>query len=212
MLSTRFRCIFVRISKVASTSIQAAFTTPRNPWEALKIRFLERGEFHVKHHDIQHYQKAYPDTFDSYFKFSFVRNPWDRMHSQYRYQRFNLNRETAQCSFDDWLKKCKDSLDDPNGFLFGRNRHNFLLHIGNQTDWLKIDGQLRVDFIGRYESLQEDFDRMCSQQKWQVRLPKLNETKSKRETYVSQYTNWSSELISQWCADDIREFGYSFGA
>lgn len=210
MLSTRYQCIYVRVSKAASSSIQQAFRQPNSIMDYLKHILFERGEFDMKHHDLAHYSKTYPDYFQEYYKFSFVRNPWGRIFSQYRYHRYNLKSPEAQCSFEDWVKKCLEAYNSPEEYLFGRNRHIFIRHITNQLDWFIVEGKLTMDFIGRYESLNEDFDKICKSRSWNLRLPRINTTKAEDEDYIEHYTPELVDIVGQLHSKDLEEFGYRF--
>src|SRR5258707_7699115 len=61
-----FRCIFIHIPKTAGTSLS----------QALFGR-------HSRHIPYIEYEKGNPRKFRQYFKFTFVRNPWDRLVSTY---------------------------------------------------------------------------------------------------------------------------------
>jgi hypothetical protein len=81
------------------------------------------------------------------FKFSFVRNPFTRILSEYRYRNYFSHR-----SFKDFVlnKLPKPGWDDK------------YRHVMPQYDMLyDRDGRLLVDFVGRFESLQQDFDQVC---------------------------------------------------
>ena len=74
MISTRHRCIFVHIPKTAGTSVEAALG-----W------FTEYTRGAQDHRSIRKLREAItPDEFCTYFKFTFVRNPWDRVVSWYK--------------------------------------------------------------------------------------------------------------------------------
>jgi sulfotransferase famil protein len=66
MISDRHKFIFVHIQKTGGTSIEKVF----EPLADLR-------DVPFKHASAAHYRESFPDQFDSYFKFSFVRNPWD---------------------------------------------------------------------------------------------------------------------------------------
>lgn len=201
MISHRYRCIFVTVSKVASTSIRLAFKE-RN-------RFFDGGEFKAQHNTITYYKEKYPRKFDQYYKFAFVRNPWDRIYSQFLYQKQKRQLEVAQCSFQDWLKKCEDALVDERRFLFARNREIFVHHLTNQLDWLTIDGDISVDFIGRFENLDADFCKICEAIHVDIALPKKN-TSKRVTSYKDDYSDWAVELVGQWHSKDLEYFGYSY--
>jgi hypothetical protein len=60
------QCIFIHIPKAAGTSVA--------------LTLFEQGSRHVPWFD---YYYANPEKFRSYYKFSFIRNPWDRLASTY---------------------------------------------------------------------------------------------------------------------------------
>ncbi len=201
MLFDRYQCIFVRISKVASTSVLNAFQAKKVP--------NDTGEFDLKHHDITFYKEKYPDVFDSYFKFAFVRNPWDRIYSQYNYVKNTLKMEIAQHGFENYLLMCEEALNSK-AFLFGRDREIFVRHMTNQLEWLMIDNKLQVDFIGRYENIEEDFVYVNKQLKNDLILPYNNKSLKKREDYHLAYNDRTIELVAKWHSKDIEYFKYDF--
>jgi hypothetical protein len=85
--------------------------------------------------------------FDAYFKFSFVRNPWSRVVSIYKYL-WQLNRHDLD--FKPFVFSCLEDLLSSGD-----------LHVLPQTDYVYSQGRLAVDFIGKFEQLQEDFNRIC---------------------------------------------------
>ncbi|HVY70418.1 MAG TPA: sulfotransferase family 2 domain-containing protein, partial [Verrucomicrobiae bacterium] len=91
------RCIFVHIPKNAGNSIYSAFGTG---WH--------------NHKDLAGYEREMePVAFESYYKFTIVRNPWERMLSEYNFQRkksrpsasklFLFNSNGKVRSFREWL-------------------------------------------------------------------------------------------------------------
>lgn len=201
MLFDRFQCIFVRISKVASTSILNAFLQQKTTEDT--------GNFDWMHHDLQHYHDSYPNVFDSYFKFAFVRNPWDRIYSQYRYLRYNRNEPFAQATFRDFILACED-FRQRDACLFGRNSHIFRRHTGNQLDWLTVNGVERVDFIGRFENLQADFAAIARRLGVELHLAHDNQSAHPAANYHAAYDPQTSELVASWHSKDIERFGYVF--
>ncbi|WP_156427486.1 sulfotransferase family 2 domain-containing protein [Thiohalocapsa sp. ML1] len=207
MLSMRHQCIFVRVSKAASTSVQDAFKADTRPGDG--------GYFDIKHHTLDWYRANYPDHFPHFYKFTFVRNPWDRIYSQYRFQRHVMIHKLpemfafAQCSFRDWLLQCADAYAVPNRFLFGVDRAIFGRHLTNQLDWVTLDGEIAVDFIGRFEHLDADFAKVCEALGAPLALPKHNVTPSSND-YRDAYDDETRALVAQWHARDIAHFGYTF--
>jgi hypothetical protein len=77
-----------------------------------------------------------------------------------------------------------------------------------QKDFIYDNNELLVDFVGRYESLDNDFNEICSRIGISVSLPKLNVSNTK--PYQSYYSEKSKELVKEAFEPDIRTFNYEF--
>ena len=83
--------------------------------------------------------------------------------------------------------------------------------VASQTEWLKnTRGRVSLDFIGRFENLQEDFDSICD--KIGKKKIKLLEAKklNKRPHYSSFYDDESMGIIERLYKDDIKRFNYEY--
>jgi hypothetical protein len=104
-------------------------------------------------------------------------------------------------------------------------------HIMPQTKMLYDEtGKLQVDFVGKFETLQQDFDRVCQHLGFdESNLPHVNSSdKKSRElrrrvrnflrrngesdfhSYVEFYDDETRELVSNLYRSDIENFDYSF--
>ena len=70
------------------------------------------------------------------------------------------------------------------------------------------NGKVMVDFLGRYERLEQDFAAACDRIGIAPRLPHLN--KSDRNSYQIYYTPETRDIVATLCRRDIELFGYSF--
>jgi hypothetical protein len=70
------------------------------------------------------------------------------------------------------------------------------------------NGTLLVNFVGRYENLTQDFQKICEQIGVQASLPRLNVSKTR--PYQEYYTPETIELVRRTFAPDIEMFGYEF--
>jgi len=78
-----------------------------------------------------------------------------------------------------------------------------------QVDWLKdTEGRVSMDFIGKFESINKDFDHIKSVIGLNVTLPHLNA--SNRASYQSYYDDETRDIVAKWFHEDIAEFGYRF--
>ena len=227
MICRPFKCLFVHVPKTAGQSVEQFFMDRMgldwdsdraevllgdNPdttrgtqklahlsaWEYVNDGFIERGEF------------------DSLFRFSFVRNPFERIVSEYRYRNYFHHR-----SFRDFVlhKLPQPGWDDK------------YRHVMPQFDMLHDpEGRLMVDFVGRFETLQKDFDKVCH---WlgleDSKLPHRNPSNKKsrnlkrklrnalffngegrKEHWTEFYDQRTLEAVSRLYEKDIEAFGYRF--
>ncbi len=139
------------------------------------------------------------------FTFSFVRNPWDRLVSAYHFWRPDRELRTrgshsdwdprAPLSFGEWVQALVDR---------GRPEDRRLL-----LQWPMLcdeDGELLVDFVGRYERLDEDWQRVAARIGPLARLPVTHRTTHRH--YSAAYDEATARLVAEACRRDIALFGY----
>lgn len=135
-------------------------------------------------------------AFDSYFSFAIVRNPWDWQVSLYHYMlmrpkhyQYELIRSFA--GFDEYIRwRCTEEVRFQKDFIYSP------------------DGELLVDYVGRFENLENDFKEICSRIGVSVSLPKINV--SNTIPYQNYYTDETRELVREAFEKDILLFGYDF--
>ena len=161
---------------------------------------------------------------ESYFKFCFVRNPWDRCVSQYFFRRqrgyqganhgnkwkFKAYRGTTFLQFvknNDDEFKVAPAFESPTLNKVYISKDPFV----PQVDWISNEsGEILVDFVGRFENLQEDFNTVCDR----VGIPRQqlpHKRKSGHRHYVEYYDDETIRIVAEKYAKDIEYFGYEFG-
>lgn len=71
------------------------------------------------------------------------------------------------------------------------------------------NGQIAVDFVGRYEDLQASYDTVCEQ----IGLPTLElgrKNPSKHDDFTNYYDDELRDVVSAYYADDLKIFDYQF--
>ena len=78
-----------------------------------------------------------------------------------------------------------------------------------QSDWITDqDGNPLVDFICRFENLNDDFDEVCRKIGKTVKLPHVRATE--RGHYKEYHDQETIDIIANWYRKDIDKFRYSY--
>ena len=215
LLSLRYNFLLVHIAKTGGTSVRAALGAYKwkDPYR-LPLFMCSRMSSLFKHRlacKLPRHAKAIAamemlprGLFESLFKFAFVRNPWDLQVSSFHHIR--RERPHLMNGIDDFetFLRYKLSPDRPYQFHIDTS-------IQLQSDYLiDLHGNTIVDFVGRYERLQDDFDTAC--RKIGIPTPPLPHKRQAktRKAYQSYYTDQTAELVASYFKPDIDMLGYKF--
>ena len=138
----------------------------------------------------------------SYFKFAFVRNPFDRFVSEYFWRRERyLSGQTTTFNAKD-IPSFEDFAINTKKYSQPREEHLF-----PQYQFIYDKDCLQVDFVGKFESINEDFSYVCK------RLgrtpPKLPHTqRTCHLNYKSYYSEKAKRSIYQRYKKDFLIFDY----
>jgi hypothetical protein len=210
LISDDHRFLFVHIPKTAGSSVtQVLAPHARQPMDHWMNRLVARCGLRSnlltthRHRWFRRHTPAYrlrqllpTQVYREYFKFAFVRNPWDWLVSYYH---FVLEREhhrryrqiRALGSFEAFVS-----------YECGRGK--FL-----QSPFITDSrGQLIVDFVGRFECLQDDFNLICRKLRLNVSLVCRN--RSQHRDYRDYYNRQTRALVAEGYREDIQRFGYTF--
>lgn len=139
----------------------------------------------------------------AYFKFAFVRNPWDWFVSQHFY---NLQKQYA--THDDTRPFTPEDILRTYNFLRRYKGVPWASSACQNGFLCDEDGNILVDFLGRFEHLAEDFAKVQSRLEVQLTLAHINS--SAHRQYRLYYTNETRELVGALYRRDIEIFGYDF--
>ncbi len=205
LLSDEKSFVFIHVPKAGGTSVTEAlrqFALPRPPrWTSLLRPFGlprdHRRHRFEKHGSLRSVERVLPgDRFRTWFKFAFVRNPWDRLVSDYS---FVLNRPAHRRharvkrlgSFAAYLEREAPRV------------------MSSQVELLRDStGRVGVDFVGRFERLEADFATVCARIGVAARLAHHNRTD--HAAYREFYDERTRDLVRSSWADDVEAFGYEF--
>ena len=195
IISPKYKFVFIANTKTGSTAIHKTLLKYVKDKNLINESTLSLGD---KHLSCPKLIEQYPQ-YKNYFKFSFVRNPWDRVVSWYSFSKNakSPKRNTSGISF-------KEFLLDP-----ALRRIVWAAPIQFQYKFTE-----NCDFIGKTENLQEDFDIICDKIGIpQQKLPHKehwSQNKSKHKHYTKYYDDETREIVAKKYAKDIEYFGYKF--
>jgi len=127
------------------------------------------------------------DTRRNYFKFCFVRNPWDRMVSFYTYHK---KKHSEKITFNEFCERVRTS----------------------SLDWWRpqVDYTQTVDFIGRYENIQDDFKILCRKINFPYIPVKKQNVSNNSRSYKEFYSLVTRDVVENIYKEDIKTFEYTF--
>lgn len=211
LISYSHNFIFIHIVKAAGSSVTATLTPYANrPETRLPNRIIRKlgldirlpgkyREFPVHIWAARLRDRVPASFFDNAFKFTFVRNPWDWQVSLYHWYLDHpehlLHDKISKMTFEDYARWRADTPP----LYYQRN------YIVDEKD------DVLVDYIGRFETLVDDFSEVCRRIGVRNELQQVNVTLNRAgRDYRTYYTDTTAELIRRTYERDIMFFNYHF--
>ncbi len=196
MINHSKQSIFVHIPKTAGTSVSIALDEKKDHAHSTLDTILkqEMGRNLIS--------RIFRRRILGYFKFAFIRNPWDRAVSLYM-EKKQTGWLDEDLEFSEYIRyvysEPEKISEDP----------NLMFHCQPCHHWLTTNGKLMMDFIGRFEHLQSDYNAICDKLGIQAKtLPVLR--KRGRPHYSSYYTDETRRIVAEYNEIDIKQFSYRF--
>jgi hypothetical protein len=169
------------------------------------LTLFEQGSRHVPWFD---YYYANPEKFRSYYKFSFIRNPWDRLASTYFFlQRGGMDPQDAAWAEAN-LKDYPTFESFVKGWLTEDAIHTWI-HFRPQHYFIcDEEGRVKMDFVGRVENMDADFAEVADKLGCKRQLARVNV--GIHDHYSRYYNDTTREIVARVYARDIELFGYQF--
>jgi Sulfotransferase family len=205
MICHRWKTLFIHIPKTGGQSVEQVFLdrmrlswASRGPLLLTTNHNPEAGPPFLAHLTAEEFLSnghLAPIDFDDYFRFTIVRNPWDRAVSEYKYRYAN------EMGFRDFMLTAYPA-------PIGSNEERHLL-----PQWSFVhdqSGQCLVDQLIRFEHIERDFAAVSSRIFGEpVVLPRVNTSPDRRD-YREFYDAETRELIAHRYRRDIAWLGYEF--
>lgn len=207
-ISFSHKFIFIHVQRTAGGSLINALRpyehrAPVTRWNKQVSRAgLRRDPMKISfrtHETALDVRRLMPDgMFEEFFSFAFVRNPYSWLVSEFEVVRQDPNHRHYK-----HLVKMKDFHEYVDWEIRRDKRYQYPL----VTD---AEGQIMVDFIGRFERLREDYDKVCEH----LKLPSIDKLPHKhkrtRADYREFYNDETREKVTENWQKDIALFGYNF--
>jgi hypothetical protein len=190
------KCIFVHVPKTAGVSVARSLF----------------GNLAGGHTPLEKYQIIFSkNEYENYFKFTFVRNPWDRLVSAYSFLRNGGFDEQDRL----WAQNNLSSYNDFDGFVKGWVRKRNIeskIHFMPQYKFVcePMKFSPGVNYIGYFENLEDDYYYIRNMLGIKASLPHLNSTERKKDDYRNFYTEETKKIVADVYMKDIQIFGYDF--
>lgn len=216
IISHKYKFIFIHVPKTGGTSISDALKESCSLVYPARIlteneinKFGIDGKFEGtwSHHlPAEQLKKVVGEQkWNTYFKFGFIRNPFDLLVSEYFFMK--------EKKIDG--REPKDFIHLYNMVLQTADFHSYLLKRYKNKPSINLFNTIMdcnnlpaVNFIGRFESLDRDFRKILRIIGIKAELKKLND--SVHEHYSKYYSDEAKSLVSRICSHDLKRFNYKF--
>lgn len=217
LISRSHKFVFIHIFKTAGTSVRTIFYPYSRPMDwlvyhkntrILLSKIIGEKNYHrklipaatgFKKHSraIEAFEYLGEKKYKEYFSFAFVRNPYDWMVSLYFFVKRSKNHDDHKIAntlpFADFVK------------------HQIANKISLQSEFVTDqEGKLIVDFIGKFEQLEEDLHLICKKLHIPFEgLPHKNVSDGRKQKAFGEfYTSESRVLMQDYFKEDFERFNY----
>ena len=205
MYVAEYNLLFIHIPKTAGQSIAGYFLKHLGiDWEdrdqvlMYENRDARKGPPQISHFTVDDYVSSgflSRDIVDSAIKFCVVRNPWDRLWSEYN---FYWRDKISWSDFFDLFPHMTDN---------HQTGEDHLRHIKPQCEFITPDVE-----VLRFENLRDDFNGFLERHELPDGfLPHINAGATDRPDYLQMYNRHQMNIVGQFYHRDVSAFDDKFG-
>ena len=205
IISPNHKYVFVAVPKTGTHAVRQALRPHMGAGDMEQVGLFVKRQFPIAdlakvghgHISLEQLRKFMdPAKFAEYFKFAFVRNPFDRFISYCSF----ITRERGAFKTDPQKVMRRVLANPPSEHVLFWPQNTFLVD---------GEGKLLTDYIGRVETMQQSFEFIASKIGVPaVQLEKVNATE--RSAYRDYYDQELIDGVAKLYADDLKLFEYDF--
>lgn len=212
MISNKYKCIYVHIPKCAGNSIEYAFGHDRNRKDILDIN--EQTYTDISHNTATEIKEHHTneEQWSSYFKFAIVRNPFDRLVSSYNFvcEKTKYRKFRDNMPFKDFVFRKGVFGNTFSPSIIIKKRDKCCQRMPSHRYIYDENDNLLVDYVGKFENLQKEWDFICKQLKVKLELGHHNECSPNNKHYRDYYDEETKRFVTEACKKDLEIFGYEY--
>jgi hypothetical protein len=211
-LSRKYNALYIHIPKTGGTfitnNVLRMGNKPGKEKGAGEYNFFgTANNIEYTHSTALEIKKIIGKTFNSYYSFAFVRNPFDKLVSEFFY-----------------LQKQKNA---NKGFIVEKNFKKFIIELNNKFHLLDNEPQYKInhytpqhkfimdnnnkimiDFLGRFENFSTDIKKIMNKLNISIPVIKLNTTTHKH--YTQYYDKETIKMVEEMYKEDLDLFNYIY--
>ncbi len=210
IISQSHKFIYVSGGKCATSSIHKYIESLSDVRQCDPARSIGEWKKYDKHMPAKIMIKVTgKEIWEEYFKFTFIRNPYSWVVSSFFFMvklgafKMPKNKIMTMKNFQETHRYYQTEQ--------GR-RFDDTIKVRSQSAFIcDVNGKLMVDFVGRVENLESDWEYVCTKAKIPHKsLSTQNKSESSKNSYHIHYTDETKAFVERHWNNDIKMFNYRF--
>lgn len=209
IISHKHKFIFIKTRKTAGTSIEIYLSQFCGDEDIITPIMEDKSQI-FNNRKVNNYKGWYnhslplaiknkigSDVFDNYFKFTIVRNPWDKIVSRYFWSLKRDFKNKNELPFEEWFDIYKNNLENK--------------YIDENYKYAIINNEYVLDDYIKFECLHSDLERICKKIgiKYDITLlPHTKKNKKNKKHYLDYYNKNNFDYIEKKHQLDCKFFNY----